>query len=149
MQDNGIGVQLLDASGREVFGYQKPEQAGTAYTNAELLELYHRGQMENSATTPFMGAVSHAGKECVYILYFPVSISKSHHVSKRRAVCRRQGHTFADSAGASFAGFVFRRSLWTFMTKAMKRLTAAVNEISDRSYLPVQEPGLFRDPMAA
>ncbi|MFR2692958.1 MAG: hypothetical protein ACLTBV_20580 [Enterocloster bolteae] len=32
-----------------------------------------------------------------------------------------------------------------FMTKAMKRLTAAVKEISDRSYLPVQEPGLFRD----
>ena len=88
-----------------------------SYTNAELLELYHRGQMENSATTPFMGAVSHAGKECVYILYFPVSISKGHHVSKRRAVCRRQGHTFADSVGASFAGFVFRRSLWTFYDK--------------------------------
>jgi len=55
LQDNGIGVQLLDASGREVFGYQKPEQAGTAYTNAELLELYQRGQMENSATTPLYG----------------------------------------------------------------------------------------------
>ena len=27
----------------------------------------------------------------------------------------------------------------------MKRLTAAVKGISDRSYLPVQEPGLFRD----
>lgn len=145
LQDNGIGVQLLDASGREVFGYQKPEQAGTAYTNAELLELYHRGQMENSATTPFMGAVSHAGKECVYILYFPVSISK--------VTMYLSGERFAGGRAillpilrALLLLVLFLGVLYgLFMTKAMKRLTAAVKEISDRSYLPVQEPGLFRD----
>lgn len=51
LQDNGIGVQLLDASGREVFGYQKPEQAGTAYTNTELLELY-KGDKWKTAQQP-------------------------------------------------------------------------------------------------
>lgn len=27
LQDNGIGVQLLDAFGQEIFSYQKPEEA--------------------------------------------------------------------------------------------------------------------------
>ena len=37
LQDNGIGLQLLDVSGHEVFSYQKPEQADTAYSSICLL----------------------------------------------------------------------------------------------------------------
>lgn len=51
LQDNGIGIQLLDASGQEVFSYQKPEQAGTAYSGVELLELYQKGRTESDGTT--------------------------------------------------------------------------------------------------
>lgn len=143
LQDNGIGLQLLDGSGCEVFSYQKPKQAGTAYTSAELLELCQSGQRGKSATTAFMGTISRGGDKYVYVLYFPVGISK--------VTMYLSGERFAGGKAillpilwallllALFLGVLYG----IFMTKTVKRLMTAVQEISERSYLPVHEPGLF------
>lgn len=37
LQENTAGIQVLDTSGYEVYSYQKPEQARSVYSNAELL----------------------------------------------------------------------------------------------------------------
>lgn len=145
LQDNGIGFQLLDASGREVLSLQKPEQASTVYSGVELLELYRTGRMAAYGTTAFVGTVSNAGDSYTYVLYFPVNISK--------VTMYLNGERF--SGGKS----ILLPVLWAlfllvllsgvlygiFITKAMKRLTAAVGEISARSYLPVQDRGVFQN----
>lgn len=46
LQENEIGIQLLDPSGREVFSYQEPEQAKAVYSGAELLRIAETGKLE-------------------------------------------------------------------------------------------------------
>ena len=77
LQDNDIGIQILEPSGCEVFSYQEPEQANTIYSSAELLQLFQAGKLENSEITAFLGTVSNAGTDYIYILYFPVDVSKA------------------------------------------------------------------------
>ena len=145
LQENGIGLQLLDAFGREVFSYQKPEQADTTYSGVELLELSQTGQMENSGTTAFIGTVTNAGDKYAYILYYPVNISK--------VTMYLNGERFAGGKAillpilaALFLLILLSGVLYgLFTTRAMKHLTTAVQELSVRSYLPVQKHGVFQD----
>lgn len=76
LQENGIGLQILDNSGYEIFSYQKPVQADDTYSNAELLHLCKTGQLNGSETTSFIGTVTYNEKDYAYILHFPVKISK-------------------------------------------------------------------------
>lgn len=145
LQDNGIGIQLLDASGQEVFSHQKPEQAGTAYSGVELLELYQTGQLENNRATAFVGTVSNAGDEYAYVLYFPMNISKvTMYLNGERFA---GGKTILLPILAALVLLVLAAGLLygLFTTRAMKRLMAAVQEISVRNYLPVQDHGVFHD----
>lgn len=143
--ENEVGIQILDASGREVSSYQRPEQAPTAYSSAELLHLLQTGKLGDSTMTAFTGSVSNAGEQYIYLLYFPVNISK--------VTMYVGGNRFAGGKAillpilsallllVLILGVVY--GLYT--TKAMKRLTAAVREIAGRSYLPMQDHGVFHD----
>lgn len=145
LQGNGIGVQILDASGHEVFGCWKPEETGTVYSGVELLELYQTGWTLHGETTAFLGTVSDRGEKYAYILYFPENISK--------VTMYLNGERFAGGkaillpiVSALILLILLSGVLYGFfMTKAMKRLTAAVQEIALRTYLPVREPGVFQD----
>lgn len=145
LQDNGIGVQLLDASGQEVFSFQKPEQADPAYSGVELLELYQAGQMGDNKTTAFIGTVSNAGDKYAYVLYFPMNISKvTMYLNGERFA---GGKTILLPITAALVVLVLAAGVLygLFITRAMKRLTAAVQEISVRTYLPIQDYGAFHD----
>lgn len=76
LQENGIGIQLLDSSGREVFSYQEPEQAKAVYSGAELLRIAETGKLEAGEAAAFAGSVSNSGNEYAYILFFPVDVPK-------------------------------------------------------------------------
>lgn len=145
LQENGIGLQILDHSGYEVFSYQKPKQAEDTYSNTELLYLYQTGQFEDGETTSFVGTVTLNGNDHAYILYFPVKISKiTMYLNGNRFT---GGKTIAILiAGILFAvvlisGIVY--GFWT--TRIMNRLTASIKEIATRSFLPIQVHGAFGD----
>lgn len=145
LRDNGAGIQILDPSGCEVFSYQEPEQANTTYSSAELLQLFQTGKLENSETTTFVGIASNAGTDYIYILYFPVDVSK--------VTMYVNGEWFAGGKtiilpilSAMLLLVLISGVLYgVFTTKAMKRLTTSIQEISVRSYLPVQDHGMFHD----
>ncbi|MDE7245474.1 MAG: HAMP domain-containing histidine kinase [Oscillospiraceae bacterium] len=144
LQENTIGIQILDTSGREVFSYQKPEQARTAYSSAELLRLVQSGQSEGSGTAVF-GTVSSSGSEYVYILYFSMTVSQ--------VTMYVNGERFAGGKAiilpillVLFLIILVLGVLYgLFTSRAIKRLTTAIHEISNRSYLPVQDQGVFHD----
>lgn len=145
LRDNGVGIQILAPSGCEVFSYQEPEQANTTYSSAELLQLFQTGKLENSETTTFVGIASNAGTDYIYILYFPVDVSK--------VTMYVNGEWFAGGKtiilpilSAMLLLVLISGVLYgVFTTKAMKRLTTSIQEISVRSYLPVQDHGMFHD----
>lgn len=145
LQDNRVGIQILDPSGREVFSYQEPEQANTIYSHVELLQLFQAGKLESSETTVFVGTASNAGTDYIYILYFPVDVSKvTMYVNGERFA---GGKTiilpilFALLLLVLISGILYG----IFTTKAIKRLTTSIQEISVRSYLPIQDYGVFHD----
>lgn len=145
LQDNGIGVQLLDDSGCEVFSYHKPEQADTAYSGVELLRLYQIGRTENNGTTAFIGTISNEGDEYVYVLYFPVNISKvTMYLNGERFT---GGKTVLLPIMASLFLLVLAAGVLygLFTVRTIKRLMTAVQEISVRRYLPCHDPGVFHD----
>lgn len=145
LQENGIGLQILDYSGYEIFSYQKPKQADDTYSNTELLYLYQTGQLKNGETTSFIGTVTHNRSDYAYILHFPIKISK--------ITMYLNGENFSGGktiilliVGILFivifvSGIVY--GFWT--TRVMSHLTASIREIATRSYLPIQAHGTFRD----
>ncbi|MFT3982843.1 MAG: HAMP domain-containing sensor histidine kinase [Lachnospiraceae bacterium] len=145
LQENGIGLQILDHSGYEIISYQKPEQADDTYSSTELLYLYQTGQLENSETTSFIGTVTNNGNDYSYILHFPVKISKiMMYLNAERFTGGKTIIIFI--VGSLFmvilvSGIIY--GFWT--TRIMGRLTASIREIATRSYLPIQADGTFRD----
>jgi signal transduction histidine kinase len=145
LQENGIGLQILDHSGDEIFSYQKPKQADNTYSNIELLQLYQTGQLENSESTSFIGAVIYNGTDYAYILNFPAKISK--------VTMYLNGERFAGGktiviliVGILFVVVLVSGMIYGFWTtRIMSRLTASIREIAARSYLPIQIHGAFRD----
>ena len=145
LQDNEVGIQILNPSGSEVFSYQKPEQASTEYSSVELLRLYQSGAVGKNGTTAFIGTVSNHGNEYAYILYFPANVSKiTMYVNGERF---SGGRTIMLPIISVLLLLVLISGVLYgfFTTKAIKRLMEAVWEISARSYLPIQDHGVFQD----
>lgn len=145
LQENGTGIQLLDASGREIYSYQKPEQAGAFYSSAELLGLIQTGKMEDGETTAFAGLVSNDGKEYTYILFFPVDVPKITMYVNGEHFAGGKTILLPILSVLLLLVLIFGVVYGYFTTRAMKRLTNSIQEISGRSYLPVQEHGVFKD----
>ena len=145
LQDDGVGVQLLDADGREIFSYQKPEFARTYYSSVELLELYQTGPAEHDGTTVFIDTVSHVGNAYAYVLYFPVSISKVTMYLNGAQFTGGKTILLPILLVLLFLVLLCGVIYGLYVTKAMRRLTTAVQEISVRGYLPVQDHGVFHD----
>lgn len=145
LQENSIGLQILNDSGYEIFSYQKPELADNTYSNTELLYLYQTGQLENGETTSFIGAVTHNGNDYAYILHFPLKISKiTMYLNEERFTGGKTIILFI--VGILFivvlvSGIIY--GFWT--TRIMSHLTASIRESATRSYLPIQAHGTFRD----
>ena len=145
LQEHKIGIQILDGSGGEVFSYQKPEQASTAYSSTELLQLVQNGKSADGETTICAGAAADAGTQVAYLLYFPVNVSK--------VTMYVNGERFAGGKTmivpvlcALFLLVLVSGVLYgSLTTKAIKRLMTAIREISVREYLPVQKQGVFHD----
>lgn len=145
LQDYEVGLQILNASGHEVLSYQKPEQAPTAYSSAELLQLLQTGKLEDSDTTIFAGTTSNAGERYVYLLYFPVNISKVTMYVNGEQFSGGKAILLPILSALFLLVLVLGVLYGLFTTRSMKRLTAAVHEIAARSYLPTQDHGVFQD----
>lgn len=145
LQENEVGIQIIDSTGNVVFSYQEPEQVNKVYSGTELLQLVQTGKSADGKTTVFSGMAFDAKKEYAYLLYFPVNVSK--------VTMYVNGERFAGGKAIMIPVLLVLLLLVLisgilygfFTTKAMKRLTTAIHEISARSYLPVQEQGVFHD----
>ena len=145
LQKYDIGVQILNPSGHEIFSYHKPEQAVDVYSDAALLKLYQTGGSEEGKITSFIGTVTDKGKDYLYILFFPVKISKI------TMYLNTAGFAGGKTIISLIFGILFLAVLvfgciygfWT--TRVMGRMTASIRKIATRSYLPIQEQGSFRD----
>ncbi|MDE7432813.1 MAG: HAMP domain-containing histidine kinase [Lachnospiraceae bacterium] len=145
LQSNQAGIQILNDSGQEIAGYQKPKNTKDFYSDKELLQIYQTGHIEDSQTTSFIGTLTHNGKDFTYILYFPMNISKiTMYLNGDRFTAGKS--VILLCLGAVFfiiliLGFIY--GFW--ITKTTKQMSVSIKNIAGRSYVPVSNNGVFKD----
>lgn len=73
LTDNGLWLQILNASGAEAYSYCKPAGTKTFYRPYDLLALYQYGESDSSV---FVSSLSSEGADYTYLIGFPLHISK-------------------------------------------------------------------------
>ncbi len=111
LQDNHIGLQILNTAGNEVYACQKPGNAQNTYSNADLLQLNQTGRLDTEDMTSFVGIVTECRKEYAYSP-FPYEHSKSNHVLKRGTVYRREKNCFLNDWHFISSNHFFRVGIW-------------------------------------
>lgn len=145
LQSNQAGIQILNDSGQEVAGYQKPQNAKDFYSDAELLEICQIGHSGDSQTTLFIGTLSHKGTDFTYIIYFPMNISKiTMYLNGDKFTAGKSIILWCISAVffiMLISGFIY--GFW--ITKTINRMSASIKNIAGRSYVPILNQGAFND----
>lgn len=143
LQTEGIGLQILDISGQVQLGYQVPEPAKKRYSVIEQQQLMQTGQVEGY--TVFGGTVADQDHHYTYMLYYPIEIAKvtmylngAQFVGGKRMILPMIAILFCVIL---LAGIVYGFQT----TRAMDRLTLAIQDISRRRYVPEQAHGVFTD----
>ena len=145
LQDNHIGLQILDTAGNEAYACQKPGNAQDTYSNADLLQLNQTGHLDTEDMTSFVGIVTECGKEYAYILHFPVNIQKVTMYLNGKRFTGGKKIVFS-TIGILLAVIISLGLVYGFlMTKTIRKLVTSIQDISGRCYLPVKAKGAFRD----
>ena len=150
LQENNVGLQIIDAAGNEVYAYQKPDNAQDYYSGTDLLLLYQSGHIDNELTQPedmtaFIGIITENEKKYAYVLYFPMNIQKvTMYLNGERFAGGKKLIIFIIGVLLTIVLFL-GLGYGLFITKAISRLSASIRDISGRCYLPVKENGAFRN----
>lgn len=131
---NGLWIQILDATGREVYSYDKPSKIPDTYQPYELLNLYQYGTDQYSV---FVNSVDVRDTSYSYLIGFPLSISKVvMYVDTDRF---NSGKTLI--AVTVILTLLLILALTVFynvvISKSYKRIRASLGSIASRTYKPV------------
>lgn len=74
LSENGLWIQILDTTGKDVCDYDKPPTVSDAYQPYELLKLYQYGTDRYSV---FMNSIDAKQVSYSYLIGFPLNISKT------------------------------------------------------------------------
>ena len=147
LDEYGAWVQILDESGREIFSYNKPADRPGSYSMAELVALTGSGY-ENGYTV-FVNHFDTSGTTLNYIVGFPYSIGKStlYYNGENVALISPFARRMILAAGVVIVlcGFVW--SFW--LSRKLSAITGAVRSISEHSYRPMKEKGVFAEVSAS
>lgn len=145
LQDNHIGLQIIDDTGNEIYVFQKPEKASTHYSFTDLLQLNQTGHSDSEESIALVGAVTYQKTDYTYIIHFPMKI--------RKITMYLNGEWFTggktvilSTVGILLLVILVAGVVYGFWTARMiSRLTTSIKDISKRSYLPFKNNGAFSD----
>ncbi|MBT9779948.1 sensor histidine kinase [Clostridium sp. MCC353] len=145
LKENKVGIQILTASGHEVFSYQKPEQVPAEYSAVELIQLLQTGSAKYGSTTALAEIISDSGKDYAVLLYFPVNVTKvTMYLNGQRFTGGK--NLILPVLAVLFTTVLISGVVYGFWTAgAIKRISASIQEIPLRSYYPVEDHGPFHD----
>ncbi|MDO4274353.1 MAG: HAMP domain-containing sensor histidine kinase [Eubacteriales bacterium] len=145
LQKNKAGIQILDENGREIISYDKPEYTKTSYSDAQLLKLFETGSQSDKEETAFIGSIAYHNVDYLYIIYFPVNVSK--------ITMYLNGDIFSTGRtiviiciGIVFVIIVAGGILYgIWITGKMNCISSSIKSIAARSYRPMVIKGAFGD----
>lgn len=138
---DGLWLQVIDGSGHEALSYDKPSSVKKQYSAIELLELYKSGG--NSDYTPFIGSIINNGTEWVYIIGFPVQISKVTMYVDANRFTNGRPIIFILSTVAAFIALILSGIYGLWITRQLFKIAKAVEQIALRSYTGAGNHNVF------
>ncbi|PKM50562.1 MAG: sensor histidine kinase [Firmicutes bacterium HGW-Firmicutes-7] len=145
LQDNSIGLQILDDTGYEIYSYGKPKKALNYYSNTDIVRLFHSSNLGDDKITSFIGEITNKENGYAYIIYFPIEVKKvTMYLNGERFT---GGKTVIISIVAILLSVILISGIiYGFcIARVISRLTMSIKDISKRSYLPIQNRGAFSD----
>ena len=145
LQENHIGLQILDDTGKEIYAFQKPENAEDEYSLTQLLSLSNMEYPEKDKMIVITQQMSHEGTSYIYIVHIPIKINKI--TMYLNGSFFTNGKTvFLYIMSILCIVIMLAGSLYGFwISKAISYLTVSIQDISKRKYLKVEKQGIFRD----
>jgi signal transduction histidine kinase len=145
LQDNHIGLQILDDAGNEIYAFQTAEKTITHYGFSDLLQLTQTGYSNTSKSTSFVGFVTDEETDYSYITHFPMEI--------RKVTMYLNGERFTggktiilSTVGILLLVILAAGIAYGFWTARMiSHLAKSIKDISKRAYLPCKKSGTFGD----
>lgn len=143
LEEYGLWIQVIDEKGYEVLSYNKPETYPEQYTASELIAITTNG-FENGYTV-FASKYETANSTWNYLIGFPYAIGKYMLYYNGEVIGRiRPLFRMIVLVAVCIACFIFFvYMIW--ITKNLSRITKGIGTISDRSYIPLKEKGIFSD----
>ena len=147
LDEYGLCLQILDASGREAFSYRKPASWPEAYSAAELAALAEQPYKDGRSV--FVSSTDAGAQTWTCLVGFPYPIGKRMIYYNGRTVGRLLP-VFAAAAALILgiaAAALFLYGLW--LTRRTAAITRGIEAASRREYQALPERGLFSDVNAA
>jgi len=137
-----LWIQVLDASGKEVYNYDKPSTVSDTYQPYELLKLYQYGTDQYSV---FVNSVSERDSSYSYLIGFPLSISKAvMYVDIGRY---NSGKTLIVTTIILTVMLILALTVFynVVISKNYERIRASLGSIASRTYKPVSNQRFLRE----
>ena len=143
LDEYGLWVQFIDASGQEIFSHNKPPQYPAKYAASEWI-IRSTGEYDGSYTV-FTGSPEDLEKEYSYIIGFPYNIGKTILYYNGDRVVRlfpvAEGVIYTVLGIIAVCVLIYGRML----SRNFARITGGIRSISERTYTPLEEKGMFRE----
>ncbi|MCI8508688.1 MAG: HAMP domain-containing histidine kinase [Lachnospiraceae bacterium] len=147
LDEYGLWLQIVDEKGKEIYAYHKPDGYPTSYSAAELM-AFNASNYDNENTV-FAGSYEGSDQTYGYIVGFPYAIGK-HMIYYNGENVSRLSPIFRIGIvlvlAAVFA-VVLVYGLW--LLKHLGKITTGIRDIRLRTYIPMEEKGLFSDVYAS
>ena len=134
LSKNGLWIQILDATGRDVCNYAKPSTVSDTYQPYELLNLYQYG---TDIYSIFINGVDARGASYSYLIGFPLHISKA--VMYVDTARYNSGKTLIVATVILTLLLILALTVFynVVISKSYERIQALLGSIASRTYKPV------------
>lgn len=143
LDEYGLWIQFIDESGEEIFSHNKPAGFPTKHSASALIAL--RTSEYASGYTIFVNSLEDSGDMCSYLVGFPYDIGKYmvHYNGARVARLSPVAKFVFLFLFSAFTFFAFGYSFW--LSRNLSKVTGGIRAVSQRTYLPLKEKGMFRE----
>jgi len=143
LDEYGFWVQFFDESGQEIFSYNKPADYPQKYSASELISSKASGYQ--NGYTVFASSLEDTEEICSYIIGFPYDIGKYmlHYNGDRVARLSPVARGMILSALGTLVLVVLAYGFW--LSRKLSGITGGIQNISLRSYKPLEEKGMFSE----
>jgi signal transduction histidine kinase len=143
LQENQLWIQIIDQDGRETYRYLKPDHIPMHYSAKDILEINRTGRMGN--TSAYLNSIQYKQSEWIYIICFPIKINQI--TAYVNGSIFNNGKTIGMVLAVTIllTGIVSGIGYGYWITRKLSGITAAVDDVTKRRYLPVKDPGTFEE----